>query len=346
MGGPGSTGGASRPLSLPLPDRVRGAGPPRIRGGNEDPLRLRRRVDGSGGGGAFHQRELRPRGRPSDLGLPAEDARSEFDGLPPGCPRRAPDRHGWWPRGFLTAFVDEDELLATGGGVPLPGRRRGRAGRRAVAGGDPERAGHGSAHEYGSEKFGPAMQDLPSGPRPRARGRGAWALLGGCGTRRGRARDRLELADRQAPQAVQRRGHRGGRGAPPRRRREEVVDRERGALARSFRGPHACTSTDPYYREILTREQPDLVIGDVASLDLAMPAAMRREGALATPRSQLDPPAGAELRGLGGGADRPRSEPSGWWTAASRRSSSLEGPGAGPLSDGAAGVDPKRCARP
>ncbi|MHC4380104.1 MAG: hypothetical protein ACYSU1_03310 [Planctomycetota bacterium] len=40
----------------------------------------------------------------------------------------------------------------------------------------------------------------------------------------------------------------------------------------------------PHYREILERESPDLVVGDVLSLDLSLPLAMRVEGHKAAPK--------------------------------------------------------------
>lgn len=40
----------------------------------------------------------------------------------------------------------------------------------------------------------------------------------------------------------------------------------------------------PQYREILEREEPDLVVGDVLSLDLAQPIALRNAGATGGPR--------------------------------------------------------------
>jgi len=50
-------------------------------------------------------------------------------------------------------------------------------------------------------------------------------------------------------------------------------------------GGRALLCDRPQYRAILERERPDLVIGDVVSLDLALPLALRRAGAAGAPRA-------------------------------------------------------------
>ncbi len=212
-----------------------------------------------------------------DLRLPAEEARVEFEGFLRAA-HDEPDRHGWWPRGFLTAFVDEDELLATGAvcrylddGGDAPGADRWREGI--------QRNGHGSAHEYGSEKFGPAMQaylrdqdhGLVDGALElshRLRSAGAELVIVSNSPT---AKLRKLFSEAGIEEGE---GFRLVGGA-----RKWWIENEEPSSEFAGRRVHL---DRPYYREILTREQPDLVIGDVASLDLAMPAAMRREGTLAS----------------------------------------------------------------
>ena len=210
-----------------------------------------------------------------DLGLDPERARVEFEGFLQET-HRAPAEHGWWPRGFLTAFVDEDELLATGAvcrflddGGEAEGADRWRAGIRSL--------GYGSAHDYGSEKFGPAMRTylrdhghrlvdgskalcerilaagvelviVSNSPTEKLR-----RLFSDAGVEEGDGLRLIGDARKWWIEQPEPRGRFAGR--------DVHLDR-------------------PFYREILAREQPDLVIGDVASLDLAMPAEMRRRGEL------------------------------------------------------------------
>ena len=210
-----------------------------------------------------------------DLGIPEERAREEFDGFLEAT-HRAPESNGWWPRGYLTAFVDEDELLATGAvcrflddGGEAPGADRWRAG---IA-----RLGHASAHDYGSGLFGPAMRTYLD-DHGHALVDGARAL---CERILGAGVELVIVSN-----------------SPTAKLRRLFADAgvEEGGLLRFvgdarkwwIEGPEpreefagrAVHLDRPFYREILAQERPDVVIGDVASLDLATPAAMRRAGEL------------------------------------------------------------------
>lgn len=210
-----------------------------------------------------------------DLELPEEEARAHFDGFLRAA-HQEPERHGWWPRGFLTAFVDEDELLATGAvcrylddGGDAPGADRWREGI--------ERAGHRSAHEYGSEKFGPAMRTYLNDHGHRLVD-GAKELC----QRVAAAGAELVIVSNSPTSKLAKLFADAGVEPSDRLRfvgdaRKWWIDQEDPCEAFAGRSVHLAR---PFYREILGREQPDLVIGDVASLDLAMPAAMRRAGEL------------------------------------------------------------------
>ncbi len=211
-----------------------------------------------------------------DLGMSEGVARETFDGFL-SATHEQPDLHGWWPRGFLTAFVDEDDLLATGAvcrylddGGDAPGADRWREGIR--------RAGHDSAHEYGSEKFGPAMRTYLSdhGHRLVDGARGLCERIHAAGVE-------LVIVSNSPTSKLQKlfadvgvREREGLRFVGDARKWWIEAEQPRGEFA--GRRVHL---DRPFYRDILAREQPDVVIGDVASLDLAMPAAMRREGTLA-----------------------------------------------------------------
>jgi len=211
-----------------------------------------------------------------DLGIPVAAARAEFDGFLRAA-HAAPAQHGWWPRGFLTAFVDEDELLATGAvcqylddGGDAPGAARWRGGILA--------AGHRSAHDYGSEKFGPAMRTYlrDHGHRLVDGSKGLSETLRSAGVE-------LVIVSNSPTLKLQKLFAEAGVEEGEGLRfvgdaRKWWVENEDPRSDYAGRRVHL---DRPYYREILMREQPDLIIGDVASLDLAMPAAMRVEGTLA-----------------------------------------------------------------
>ncbi|MEL6713337.1 MAG: hypothetical protein AAFP86_06160, partial [Planctomycetota bacterium] len=90
------------------------------------------------------------------MGVPETRARAEFDGFLART-HAEPHLHGWWPRGHLTAFVDEDELLATGAvsvwldrATDDPVAARWLDALRA--------AGHETAEDFANQQFGPAMR--------------------------------------------------------------------------------------------------------------------------------------------------------------------------------------------
>lgn len=193
-----------------------------------------------------------------------------------------PSKNGWWPRQFLTAFVDEDELLATGAVSHWLDRGEG----------DPERLGDApnrwrqgirsggfeSVEALANQSFGPAMKAyLESGahrlvPEARAvvdelRAQGSDLIVVSNSPT-------AKLAAMFAGIGV---GESDGVRFVGDARKWWIENPEPTALV-AGRAVHV---DRPLYREILLDVRPDLIIGDVASLDLAMGSALREEGALA-----------------------------------------------------------------
>jgi len=209
------------------------------------------------------------------MGVPEDQAREEFDAFR-AATLAEPHAHGWWPRGYLTAFVDEDVLLATGavsywldegGHHPAADRWR-----RTIAD-----AGYASAQEFGNVQFGPAMKQH--------RAAGAHRLVD-------EARDVLGELEAAGVDLVV------VSNSPTEKLRAmfaEIGARERTGLRfvgdakkwwiedpapRADVGGRSVHLDRPIYRDVLAEVRPDVLIGDVASLDLAAAADMRTRGAL------------------------------------------------------------------
>lgn len=193
-----------------------------------------------------------------------------------------PSKNGWWPRQFLTAFVDEDELLATGAVSHWLDRGEGNS---ETLGDAPDRwrqgirgGGFDSVEALANQSFGPAMKAyLESGAHglvPEAR-----EVLDEL---RRQGRDltvvsnspTAKLAAMFAGIGV---GETNGLRFIGDARKWWIESPEPTAMV-AGRAVHV---DRPLYRKVLLDVKPDLVIGDVASLDLAMGSALRKEGALA-----------------------------------------------------------------
>lgn len=209
------------------------------------------------------------------LGIPEDEAWADFQAF-----RQAtladPAAHGWWPRGFLTAFVDEDELLATGavsywldehGDHPAAERWLG-----AMV-----KAGYENAQDFGNRQFGPAMlayraegthrlvdeaRDVVEGVRARG---DTLVIVSNSPTEKLRAM--FEEAGLPEAEDLRFRGD----------ARKWWIDEPEPRPEYAGRQVHLHR---PIYEEVLLEQDPDVIIGDVASLDLAMGAAMRASGAL------------------------------------------------------------------
>lgn len=223
----------------------------------------------------FIQRRLALAAAPI-LGIEIDEAVADFDAFL-AATLAAPGENGWWPQGFLTAFVDEDELMATGsvcrwldaGGDGGQAAERWRVALRA--------AGYASVQDFGSEQFEPAMRAFLEREEhrlvPEAREtvqelRAAGielVLVSNSPTEKLRAMfDAIGVHEGDGLRLV------GDA-------RKWWID---GADPQWYVAGRRVHLDRPYYREIVARERPDLVIGDVASLDLAVPAMLRAEGVL------------------------------------------------------------------
>ena len=209
------------------------------------------------------------------MGVDEEHAAEEFRAFH----RRTledPASHGWWPRGYLSAFVDEDELLATGAvgrwldhHADLPGAERWLTAIRA--------GGHERAEDLVNQSFGPAMRAYRDEGEHRLVPEAREVAQGLAG--RG-----IELVIVSNSPTEKLRSMFAAEGLGEGTLLRLVGDARKWWIEgpeprRTFNGREVHLDR-PRYREILGREQPDVVIGDVASLDLATPAFMRASGEL------------------------------------------------------------------
>ncbi len=193
-----------------------------------------------------------------------------------------PAENGWWPRGHLTAFVDEDELLATG--AVAHWLDRGEVGDPGALGDAPDRwrqgirrGGFENVEALANQSFGPAMRKyLESGAHglvPEAR-----EVVDEL---RRQGRDLVVVSNSPTPKlaamfaaiGVQEEG--GVRFVGD--ARKWWIEDPGPTMSVAGRIVHL---DRPLYREILLAEEPSLVIGDVASLDLSMGSALRARGEL------------------------------------------------------------------
>jgi phosphoglycolate phosphatase-like HAD superfamily hydrolase len=187
-----------------------------------------------------------------------------------------PSDNGWAPGGELTAFVDEDPLLATASVACWLDRGGDRPGadawRRGISA-----AGHDTAHDLANACFGPAAH--------RHRVEGGHRLVPG-------ARAVLdELGELDVEVVVVSNSHASkvtalfaDAGIDPEREVRVVGDAGKWRLGDgrdlSEIGQRYVRLDRPSYRSLLEHERPDLVVGDVLSLDLALPAMLRFAGTL------------------------------------------------------------------
>ena len=214
------------------------------------------------------------------VGFTAEEALRDFDAFY-ALSMGEPGRNGWAPDGRVTGFVDEDPALSTGsvaywleqgGEHPVGGSCRAEAWRSGL-----RYAGYASVEDFASSQFHPAMASF--------RVEHGHALVEGAS----------EIVDRMVSE-----GHElvFVSNSPVEKLREMLGAEGIGsgdqvrvigdAKKWLIRNDQPRVSVDgrevymdrPHYEAILLDVQPDLVVGDVASFDLALPAYMRWQGRL------------------------------------------------------------------
>jgi len=192
--------------------------------------------------------------------------------------RARPEEYGWAPEGRITAYVDEDPLLATSA-LALHLDRAGGPLRDAVA-----RAGFESATAFANRCFLDAMARFREH-------HSAEVVRGSLDTLRELAGLGAEvvIVSNSPPDKIV---HWFARAGVPVDGPEALL-RVRGNAQKWHTASATCDVLAgralyvdrPKYRQVLEEERPDLVIGDVYSLDLALPARLRRERAAGAPRT-------------------------------------------------------------
>jgi phosphoserine phosphatase len=196
----------------------------------------------------------------------------------------APARHGWAPDGRITAYVDEDPLIECSAVARMLSDTRepeAMRWREAVLAG-----GFADMHEFGEHCFvGGTTRFLLEQPPcivPEAR-----AMLASL---REHGADVVVVSNSATEKLVKFFAAAGITAAE----HEHAELRVRGS-ARKWQlgtrddaitvGGRSIHVDRPRYLEVLADERPDLVIGDVFSLDLALPSVMRREQQPGAPRA-------------------------------------------------------------
>jgi hypothetical protein len=213
-------------------------------------------------------------------GVSVEEAAGEIDAL-----RRqmaaAPHEHGWAPDGRISAYVDEDPLVESSAlcnviDTVASARRY----RDAVMRGGFESMSAFAQHVYVASTT-TFRRDHP--PCLVADARDLVAELHEVGA------DVVVVSNSEADKIVSWFGSAGVDASES----EGHALRVRGAAAKWFIGDSDAAIDvagrrvyvdRPRYRAAIEAEQPDLVIGDVFSLDLALPHVMRSHGMAAAPR--------------------------------------------------------------
>lgn len=193
--------------------------------------------------------------------------------------RAEPAQYGWAPDGRITSYVDEDPFAIANGIVHYIERAHEAAAalyRDAILG-----AGHATLHAFADACFVHASERYRAAHPPplvadtKRTIEELWAL----------GAELVVVSNARTEKIVAWLGAAGVEvGAQLR-----VV----GSAGKQVLGPggdsievggRAVGVDRPRYREILARESPDLVVGDVFSLDLALPHAMRAAGHPSAPR--------------------------------------------------------------
>lgn len=198
---------------------------------------------------------------------------------------RHPSRHGWFSRNRITAFANEDLFIRVNGLGACLDRRREERGSAAVELGELlAREGHAGFSALAQAAYLQMVRETEAGklkPVDPAvsgvldrllRDGHRFVVVSNSGTARiiqlfnGLG---IKAADHERdPQAALR--IRGGA------RKFELGEQSRGIQV----GEYFVDVDRPRYEDILREERPDVVVGDVFSLDLALPYTLMKEGRL------------------------------------------------------------------
>ncbi len=195
----------------------------------------------------------------------------------------APAEHGWAPDGRISAFVDEDPLLESSAIARLLASATAPS---AIRWRDAVLSGFADLHEFGEHCFvGGTTRFLREQPPcivPEAKA--MLAALHEHGAE-------VVVVSNSATEKLVKFFAAAGITAAE---HEHAELRVRGS-ARKWQlggtdatidvGGRSIYVDRPRYREVIEDERPDVIIGDVFSLDLALPHAMRRHGDAAAPRA-------------------------------------------------------------
>ncbi len=214
------------------------------------------------------------------IGASPEEALADFDAFF-ALAMSEPGRNGWAPSGRISGFIDEDPALATGsvfhwlengGAHEVGGACRGDVWRDRI-----RAAGHSSIEDYASAHFHPAMEAY--------RQERGHQLVGGA---QDVARELLAAGHElifvsNSPEAkLQAMLSEAGIAVGGQLR---VVGDAKKWLIRNEQPRVSVDGREvymdrPHYEAILLEVQPDMVVGDVVSFDLALPAYLRWRGRL------------------------------------------------------------------
>lgn len=214
--------------------------------------------------------------------VPLDQARADFAGFLE-LVNTNPERYGWAPDGWITAYVDEDPLLLSSGLGMLLDERTDVPGASKYK--DAILKEHATLVEFTNQCFLDAIAEFlatePNQLVQRARHVMDQWLAAGCEVVVVSNSHADKLVKWFRERDIDAREEPGGEIRVRGNAKKYTIASEGGAL--EFSGRRVCIDR-PLYQTALEEENADVVIGDVFSLDLALPYVMRRDGLPGAPR--------------------------------------------------------------
>lgn len=210
--------------------------------------------------------------------VPAAQAHAELEGLREQM-AADPGEHGWAPGGRISAFVDEDPLVESSALCRLIGAAQNPISQRFRA--SILQAGHASVEDFSQHAFMQATAQFRAEHPPCIVGDAAQLLA------------KLQAAGAQVviisnSEADKITDWFVNAGIDPAAHNLRIRGNAKkwflgeGDASISVAGRSICVDR-PLYREAIIAEDPDIIIGDVFSLDLALPHALRSQGVAQAP---------------------------------------------------------------